>query len=93
MASTAYVTISATFIFLIVSILTGKDASIINHDLKLNDYLIILVLSVCGLVSALLKVKAMQNETASKLSIMIYVYVVFVMVFDVFILKTHFSFY
>ena len=62
-----------------------------NIDLSMTAYLLIFLCGLCGALSLIFKAIAFQHEEASKLTILHYLYVVMMLIFDVVIFETIFT--
>lgn len=88
--SAAYIGLGSFVVFGTTLLIKGNPLSI-RDTFEAPDYIILLITSSCGTLAMITKAKAMQYESASRLSIMTYASVVLILVFDLAIIGTRFK--
>lgn len=68
--------------------ITFSDMPFVNSEVSALEIGIVLMTGIFGVGALIFKAKAFQHEQASKLSILHYLYVVLIMLFDIVILQT-----
>lgn len=74
------------------SMIISDQEPVVPRSFELNDFLVLVMVSVAGCLSMICKAKAMQLEMASRLSILMYFSIIFTLVFDIMLIGTVFNF-